>query len=285
MPWGARVLQQLVLQVESLAGAEAVSKLNVVLAIAEDQTASVVGGIVSNKAYGLKLENIVVTVQRKRHAYRYHKASHAFHEDPSTPAAVMGSGFALCQMAWLGDAFVVTPEGTLEGLKQTVLERFAERGVEWLSCRRARDLSLLSRGAGTVADLASLGSTQYMRDRDGADMLVQAVPGQSLASRTSYDSTLLARRISDAEAAAARSLGAGGITLNRATALAAERTLQAQQSLTPTGQLSVVDLRGAELASPQMVAAVSSAKAKSGHGDLWVGLSRYNLHLPTMHSE
>ena len=80
---------------------------------------------------------MIITVQRKRCGYRYERSVNGFLEDPATPAAVLGGGFAVCQLAWLGDAFSVSEAGECVMLvDKTPLERFAERGVEWMVCRR-----------------------------------------------------------------------------------------------------------------------------------------------------
>ena len=52
VPLGARVLQQLVLAVEALAGKEAVARLQVILAINDDQRNAVVADIIRSRSYG-----------------------------------------------------------------------------------------------------------------------------------------------------------------------------------------------------------------------------------------
>lgn len=78
----------------------------------------------------LKHENIIITSQRPRHAYRFDPASGAFVEDPCSAAAPLGSGYSLCQLAWMGDAATVGKDGALAVVEGTVMERFAAQGVE-----------------------------------------------------------------------------------------------------------------------------------------------------------
>lgn len=78
----------------------------------------------------LKHENIIITSQRPRHAYRFDPASGTFVEDPGSATAPLGSGYSLCQLAWMGDAVTVGKDGTLAVVEGTVMERFAAQGVE-----------------------------------------------------------------------------------------------------------------------------------------------------------
>jgi hypothetical protein len=272
VPVGARVLHQLVLAVEQLVGKEALPKLQVILAINDDQRNAVVADIVRSRSYGcgrgslwelwagrpcgewrgggavlrdacggsrspnggvppcsgrrapcqpcgadsqasslltalapppgparrLKPENLILTAQRKRFGYRYHREEQAFLEDPSTAAAVLGSGFSLCQLAWLGDAFYVSDSGELVMLMgQTLLERFAgskaQAQVEWLVCRRARDLALLTPEG--ILDLPQLAFAVYAADRHGANYVAQVrCAAQPARARRGGGSSLFAGR-------------------------------------------------------------------------------------------
>eukprot|EP00198_Chlamydomonas_reinhardtii_P001742 XP_001691078.1 predicted protein [Chlamydomonas reinhardtii] len=180
VPLGARVLQQLVLAVEALAGKEAVARLQVILAINDDQRNAVVADIIRSRSYGLKPENLILTAQRKRCGYRYDREAQAFLEDPASPAAVLGSGYSLCQLAWLGDAFFVSKDGELSMIMgKTLLERFAggdkdQSKVEWLVWRRARDLSLLSPEG--IMDLPQLAYSLYAADLS-SPVMVEALAG------------------------------------------------------------------------------------------------------------
>ncbi|EFJ50592.1 hypothetical protein VOLCADRAFT_116765 [Volvox carteri f. nagariensis] len=250
---GARVLQQLVLAVESLAGRDAVPKLTVVLAINDDQRNAVVADIIRTRSYGLKPENLILTAQRKRCGYRYDRDAQAFLEDPSTPAQVLGSGYSLCQLAWLGDAFSVTREGELAMLMaRTLLERFAEQRVEWLH----------------------LAFSLYAADRHGGNMVVQAAPAASLTIPRAYDSTLLTIKTPPGSA------GATGLVPTRVVSVAASA---AGVESSGSANAVVVDLRAAELSSPVMVEVLAGVRKQAGH-DGWVGLQRYLLHVPTLHA-
>ncbi|GLI58956.1 hypothetical protein VaNZ11_000674 [Volvox africanus] len=272
---GARALQQLVLAVECLAGKDAVAKLTVVLAINDDQRNAVVADIIRTRAYGLKPENLVLTAQRKRCGYRYDREAQAFLEDPSTPAQVLGSGYALCQLAWLGDAFSVTREGELAMLMgRTLLERFAEQRLEWLVSRRARDLALLTPEG--VLDLQHLAFSLYAADRHNGNMVVQAAPVTSLNIPRAYDSTLLVLKAPPSSAGA----GAGATAVATRVASVAASAAGVQGS---GGAAGIVDLRAAELSSPVMVEVLATVRKQAGH-DGYVGLQRYLIHVPTLHA-
>ncbi|GIL47589.1 hypothetical protein Vafri_4374 [Volvox africanus] len=272
---GARALQQLVLAVESLAGKDAVAKLTVVLAINDDQRNAVVADIIRTRAYGLKPENLILTAQRKRCGYRYDREAQAFLEDPSTPAQVLGSGYALCQLAWLGDAFSVTREGELAMLMgRTLLERFAEQRLEWLVSRRARDLALLTPEG--VLDLQHLAFSLYAADRHSGNMVVQAAPATSLNIPRAYDSTLLVLKAPPGSAGA----GGGATAVSARVASVAASAAGVQGS---GGAAGIVDLRAAELSSPVMVEVLAGVRKQAGH-DGYVGLQRYLIHVPTLHA-
>ncbi|KAG2494492.1 hypothetical protein HYH03_007261 [Edaphochlamys debaryana] len=285
VPLGARCLQQLVLAVEGLAGKDAVPKLVVVLAINDDQRNAVVADIIRARSYGLKPENLILTAQRKRCGYRYDPDHATFLEDPSTPAMVLGSGYSLCQLAWLGDAFSVSAEGELQMLMgRTLLERFADAGAEWLVARRARDLSLLTEGG--VVDLGQLAYSLYVADRHGGNMVLQAAHTSAITIPRAYDSTLLALR-SRPPSALRKAAAARGTTV---AAAAAKLPPPPQASTISSGggvggkelAAGVVTMRGAELSSPVMVEALAAVRKAAG-SEGWVGLQRYMLHLPTLH--
>ncbi|KAG2445998.1 hypothetical protein HXX76_000601 [Chlamydomonas incerta] len=296
VPLGARVLQQLVLAVEALAGKEAVGRLQVILAINDDQRNAVVADIIRSRSYGLKPENLILTAQRKRCGYRYDREAQAFLEDPASPAAVLGSGYSLCQLAWLGDAFYVSREGELSMLMgKTLLERFAagdkDQGkVEWLVWRRARDLSLLTPEG--ILDLPQLAYSLYAADAHSGNMVTQAAPASSLTIPRAYDSTLLALKNPPPPApgnkasapAAASAAGAAGVA---AAAAASQQRISAAAAGAGIqgggGAAGVIDLRAAELSSPVMVEALTAVRKRCGH-DGWVGLQRYLLHVPTLHN-
>lgn len=278
VPLGARVLQQLVLAVEGAAGREAVDKLTVVLAINDDQRNAVVADIIRSRSYGLKPDRLILTAQRKRCGYRYDKEAQAFLEDPTTPPQVLGSGYALCQLAWLGDAFHVSPEGECVMLMgRTLLEQLAEAKAEWLLCRRARDLALL--GEEGALELAGLAFALYAADRHSGNMVVQAAPATSLTIPRAYDSTLLALKSpSRANSATGAPSPSAGTAPRQASLASAAAGVEGGG-----GAAGVCDLHAAELSSPAMVEVLNAVRKQSGH-DGWVGLQRYLMHLPTLHS-
>ncbi|KAG2452561.1 hypothetical protein HYH02_002798 [Chlamydomonas schloesseri] len=297
VPVGARVLQQLVLALEVLAGKDAVTRLQVILAINDDQRNAVVADVIRSRSYGLKPENLILTAQRKRCGYRYDREAQAFLEDPASPAAVLGSGYSLCQLAWLGDAFYVSKDGELNMLMgKTLLERFAtveskdQTKVEWLVWRRARDLSLLTPEG--ILDLPQLAYSLYTADVHSGNMVTQAALASSLTIPRAYDSTLLAlKNPSPPPAKAAPGVPVAASAAGAAGVAAAAAASQQRISVAAAGAgiqggggaAGVIDLRAAELSSPLMVEALAAVRKRCGH-DGWVGLQRYFMHVPTLHN-
>ncbi|GFR44716.1 hypothetical protein Agub_g5691, partial [Astrephomene gubernaculifera] len=140
---GVRQLLALGTAVESLVGAEAVAKMPVVLACHEGQVEEVVRDLAARKMCRFSSENVIIIVQQRTPGHAYNRAKHAFVPAPEAPPRPAGSGYALLALGWAGaDAFRLTgPElSQRTPLERSTLDMFTERGVQWLSSWRLRDL-------------------------------------------------------------------------------------------------------------------------------------------------
>ncbi|KAG2452583.1 hypothetical protein HYH02_002820 [Chlamydomonas schloesseri] len=164
---GARILCQLALAVQQLAGPEAMAVMPVLLHINEEQMEEVVQELWSYRFFGLKRENVMLVASPLHTGYRYNHEYKVFEKDFSSGGtAPLGSGYSMLQLTWAGEAFVVGPEGAPEPLNTPALQLLQERKVEWLVARRARDLALLSREA--ILDVPMLAYCMAIKDRSGA---------------------------------------------------------------------------------------------------------------------
>uniref|UniRef100_A0A7S2VUP2 Uncharacterized protein n=1 Tax=Chlamydomonas chlamydogama TaxID=225041 RepID=A0A7S2VUP2_9CHLO len=249
LPLGGRILTQLRLAVEALAGPEAAEKLTVLLHLHEGQQYKALGDIQNHRHYGLKRENLMVTVQHRRPGYRYNRQHKCFETDYEAARQSLGPGYGLMQLNWVGDAFTVDSAGNAVPVMGTVMELLGQRKVEWLVSLRSRDLSLCSKDA---VDVPALAYTLYLRDKVRATMTVQVARTHNPSLCRQHDSIVLTRLGSNEEASPLR------------------------RSNRP-----VVELRSCETASSAMVDLVNQIRADSA-GELTVGLQRYCFHLPSL---
>ncbi|KAG2446024.1 hypothetical protein HXX76_000626 [Chlamydomonas incerta] len=164
---GARILCQLALAVQQLAGPEAMAVMPVLLHINEEQMEEVVQELWSYRFFGLKRENVLLVASPLHTGYRYNHEYKVFEKDYGAGAtAPLGSGYSMLQLTWAGEAFIVSAEGAPEPLDTPALALMQERKVEWLVARRARDLALLSREA--ILDVPMLAYCMALKDRSGA---------------------------------------------------------------------------------------------------------------------
>ncbi|GLC44162.1 hypothetical protein PLESTB_000901400 [Pleodorina starrii] len=162
---GARILCQLVLAVEQLAGPEAKGVMPVLLHINEEQMEEVVQELWSYRFFGLKRENVILVASPLHSGYRFNHELKVFEKEYGSSVAPLGSGYSLLQLTWGGEAFIVGPEGAPEVLEAPALTLLQERKVEWLVARRARDLALLSRES--ILDVPTLAYCMALKDRSG----------------------------------------------------------------------------------------------------------------------
>ncbi|GIL98033.1 hypothetical protein Vretimale_3437 [Volvox reticuliferus] len=118
---GARILCQLVLAVEQLAGAEAKAVMPVLLHINEEQMEEVVQELWSYRFFGLKRENVILVASPLHSGYRFNHELKVFEKEYGSSVAPLGSGYSLLQITWAGEAFIVGPEGAPEVLDMPAL--------------------------------------------------------------------------------------------------------------------------------------------------------------------
>ncbi|KAG2494533.1 hypothetical protein HYH03_007300 [Edaphochlamys debaryana] len=176
---GARILCELALAVEGLAGSEALALMPILLHINEEQMEEVVQELWSYKFFGLKRENVMLLASPLHTGYRYNHDFKVWEKEYGASVAPLGSGYGMLQTTWAGEAFIVGAEGAPEPLEKPALAILQERKVEWMVSRRVRDLCLLSREA--ILDAPMLAYCMALKDKSGAGANVSS-PTASAAS-------------------------------------------------------------------------------------------------------
>ncbi|GAX76452.1 hypothetical protein CEUSTIGMA_g3897.t1 [Chlamydomonas eustigma] len=178
----SRVLGQLSLAVRDLAGTEALAKTHVVLSVNDEQQEEVMKQLWEFKFYA-------------RHGgYLYDDEEQRFispeGEDEDSRLEPTGTGIAAMQLNWHPDAFVMSPEGLMDVLEGTVAELLIHRGVKWMTCYRARDMSLL-RGDG-ILDIGFLSQAFFHRSTAHKSSVVTQVHlSEKLAYARKFGSVVL----------------------------------------------------------------------------------------------
>lgn len=226
---------------------------------------------------------------------------------PGLGAAIpAGTGYAMMQMAWEGEAQLVSPDGSTKALHTTAIEYLAERGVKWMMTRRLRDLALYD--PATVIDADTIAACLWLNESQGATGMVWV---DMVASIQAAAAGLQGIVLGQKEAPAA------GTTVNPWAAPARGRTTsvaglpfaspairqQAQaangggsapgsvRSSKDTGgkvlphgppPIPVVDLEPAALVSPKLAGVLSEVKAKVKGAGLPASTRRYMWYLPAL---
>jgi hypothetical protein len=144
-----RALCELALAVQEVAGTAAVDKLHVILHVNEEHEQEVVDELHSRNCYGLNRANVILVVADRHPGYRWDAAEAAFGAESSLAAtwasgacmnatvsgqhpslSSLGSGAALCQLAWAGEAFTLGDDGQPTPLDLPVLEHLEARKIE-----------------------------------------------------------------------------------------------------------------------------------------------------------
>lgn len=76
------------------------------------------------------------------------------------------------QLNWHPDAFVLSEEGLIHGLRDTALEVLTQRGVRWMASYRSRDLLLLDKESFVAPKF--LAQAMWLHARDGTNIVTQA---------------------------------------------------------------------------------------------------------------
>lgn len=128
---------------------------------------------------GFKRSNVIIISQPRRSGYRYHPQTGRFvtgaQSSAAVPSETVGSGLAAMQLNWHPDAFVLSEEGLIHGLRDTALEVLTQRGVRWMASYRSRDLMLLEKESLLAPKF--LAQAMWLHARDGTNIVTQVGGG------------------------------------------------------------------------------------------------------------
>eukprot|EP00198_Chlamydomonas_reinhardtii_P009163 XP_001698500.1 predicted protein [Chlamydomonas reinhardtii] len=183
---GVRQLLALATAVEAMAGHEALMRFPVVIACHEGQVDAVVKDLSSRRLCRFHPDNLIVIVQQRAPGHTFDRERRSFVVAREAPLRPAGSGYALLALGWAGsDAFRLGGPDFTERrpLSQSSLDIFTERGVEWLSSWRLRDLVHYS--PESCLNIDQLAYSYALQDSVDANMTMQVelMDGMQGASR------------------------------------------------------------------------------------------------------
>ena len=253
---GGRSIIQLKAAVEAVAGADAVSKLRIVLSLHEGQADQALTELFNRGHFGLQPQNVFITITQREVGYVYDKAARLWLKSFSNYADMkprsLGTGYSLVKLASPSDAFTLDGDGIRQTISCPLIEKLVKSGSEWMVSRQLSDLSLLStlkqdssKGviSGGALDIDSLVKSLSLRKSFGATCTVQGLRTKS--NCRSLESVLMSSSVSP----------------------------------TKKSRYSVLELGSSEIMSSSMVDALTKLKVD---GSLVAGTGRYDLHLPSL---
>ena len=271
---GVRLLLSLVMNIEALAGSEAVKKLHLIINCVSKQQERLIADLTSWNFCGLERENVLIMVEKPRRGYALDKDQERFVTAPSSEPRLSGAGFTLLHTAWPREgretlnymkhfyftspfsytaAFILArPPGGSEGevvfnhdvlepaldgkhmIQFSALEYLASRGCEWLITRRLHDISFLS---SSIIDVDEMAYGIFLSEEVSANFFVYV------------DST-------------ARGISGKNLVIESSS----------------TTHASVVEIKASSLCTTAMIQACAELKAASG-GKLSVSSHRYMMSI------
>ncbi|KAG2428733.1 hypothetical protein HXX76_011436 [Chlamydomonas incerta] len=206
---GVRQLLALATAVEAMAGHEALMRFPVVLACHEGQVDALVKDLSSRRLCRFHPDNLIIIVQQRAPGHTFDRERRSFVVAREAPLRPAGSGYALLALGWAGsDAFRLGGPDFSERrpLSQSSLDVFTERGIEWLSSWRLRDLVHYS--PESCLNIDQLAYSYALQDSVDANMTMQVelMDGMQGASRCGSGIVLALKERAKPPAAASAAL-------------------------------------------------------------------------------
>ncbi|KAL0038273.1 hypothetical protein WJX77_000069 [Trebouxia sp. C0004] len=190
---GARQLLALRLAVEKLAGAEAVAKMTVLLHLAEEMEEPVLADLRAHNLYGFDRENFIIVPQVSRFGYRFHADGKRFDRVTDSQAWLCGSGYALQQLTWDREAYVMATNYTARSFLQgSVVEHLKAKDVQWMVSGRTADLARC--GVEGALDVECLAYTLKLAQERGANMSCEVKPVEGLIAARQQNSVMVSTK-------------------------------------------------------------------------------------------
>ena len=184
IPFGPRLLFQLLVAVEEVAGPESLHKLAIVIHVTDQMEQTVCGDLSDREFYGLLPQNVLIVKEPRNLGYNFDRESNAFVEDPQSQPALLGSGVSMKMLEWRSKAYVL--DARAYGTSGNKVHRYEKKylvgdvvqylhgeGYEWLLSYRPTDLARYS--SKTALDLEAMAWTIKLHHDVGARMSVESV--------------------------------------------------------------------------------------------------------------
>lgn len=194
MSIGSRMMTQLVADVTEHCGTKALNSLIVILVVSNATESIIIKDMRANDFYGLNQANVLFINQPDLPGFRYVPEINLFRADGSSKSARYGTGYAIEQLTYPGEAFLISADerATKRHLVESALDHLSSAGVEWLFKTRIR---LMCK---EVFDIQFMAHSIALQQRFGANMTIDVVKttmhtarewGNVTASRPTADAT------------------------------------------------------------------------------------------------
>ncbi|KAL3141324.1 hypothetical protein ABBQ32_004910 [Trebouxia sp. C0010 RCD-2024] len=190
---GGRQLLALRLAVEKLAGSEAVGKMTLLLHLAEEMEEPVLADLRAHNLYGFDRENFIIVPQVRRFGYRFHADGKRFDRVTDSEAWLSGSGYALQQLTWDREAYIMANNYTARSfLPGSVMEHLKAKNVQWMVSGRTADLARC--GIEGALEVDCLAYTLKLAQERGANMSCEVKAVEGLIAARQQNSVMVSTK-------------------------------------------------------------------------------------------
>jgi len=197
LTYASRLLLNLHIAMDAIAGPASLSKLRVVLHIPGGYADAIVDRIVADGFYGFRPENVIFVPQASFGGYCVDPKTNTFYQVEGSMRDSPGSGESMRQLMFHGEGFHASRDGKRIALEETVLEHLKHLGVEWLRSMAIDDI--IGSHSDAVVDVSSLAMTLRLQATHGTGIVLQAAEVDSVEAARSNGNVVLSEDISPNE--------------------------------------------------------------------------------------
>ena len=125
-------MTQLQLNTSEQFGANALETIKLIMVVSDATQSTVVKDMRANNFYGFAKQHVLFINQHSYPGFRYVPELRVFREDPTARSTRYGSGFAIEQLTYPGEAFMFKQGRERSHLVESVLDYLTSAGVEWI---------------------------------------------------------------------------------------------------------------------------------------------------------
>ena len=166
---GARMMTQLQLNISEQFGANAFETIKLIMVVSDATQSTVVKDMRANNFYGFAKQHVLFINQHSYPGFRYVPELRVFREDPTARSTRYGSGFAIEQLTYPGEAFMFKQGRERSHLVESVLDYLTSAGVEWIYKTNIRTV------AEDAFDTKFAAHAFALREKCDANMVIETV--------------------------------------------------------------------------------------------------------------